>query len=790
MKYFRNLYILTLGALIAAIPVTTVIAQDVSVSLEEIIVTAQKREQNIQDIGLSVTALDAQALARGGINDISRLELLTPGMTYGFIGTDAKVAVRGANSNNTYKDNVSVAGAFIDGVYVTRAAQQRLGYFDLQRVEVLKGPQGTLYGRNTFAGAINIHTNRATTDSVQAGIDVSSARFNKQRVEAFYNAPVNDQFAIRFAGVVEKSDGWVKNEGSGADSGAADSSSYRISALWNASDDVVVNMSHTGIKEGGTSLGVWSAEPLCVPWNVTYNMSDPYGTGIECNAPGRGNLGIDQSSIHTPWTVNRPKQTERDINSDSTTVQVDWDLGGMAVKSITSYTQFISTYTSMGVGSTYYWSEDNDSITQELTLSSNGDDALQWTAGVYYSDDEVYMGYSQFATGSTLPYSLTRTDAVGNVITVPHNTARIDIFGGTSFSDWNSFTTITSENSGLFGQAEWSVSDTLRLIAGVRFNEEEKVISMSRGTSGLSLADSPFNYDLTFHPSKLTFLDPPVIAATKKFDKTTFRVGFERDLDDNSMVYANSSSGFLSGGVNSNGSHYGQQESLAYEIGYKSRWLDDTLQLNAAMYRNEYTALTAQKLVDLDGDGDPESTITQNGGDMTAQGLEVDLTWLQSEKLTITANASFMDNEYGEFGVANPFLLNRGIRASDVNNGFIDLAGTVPGWSPDVTVGFTAAYVIDMGSNGQLTPYLQTYYSSGYNTDDVSVYSTQYQGSYQKTDLRLIWDAPGDKWSISAFIENIEDEAVLARTNTGGKAHVEGSFIYPRNFGVKASYRL
>jgi len=135
-------------------------------------------------------------------------------------------------------------------------------------------------------------------------------------------------------------------------------------------------------------------------------------------------------------------------------------------------------------------------------------------------------------------------------------------------------------------------------------------------------------------------------------------------------------------------------------------------------------------------------------------------------------------------------LLNNGVRASDVNNGFIDLSGTVPGWSPDVTVGFTAAYVIDMGSNGQLTPYLQTYYSSGYNTDDVSNYSTQYQGSYQKTDLRLIWDAPGEQWSISAFIENIENEAVLARTNTGGKAHVTGSYIYPRNFGVKASFRF
>ena len=126
--------------------------------LDSIYVYAQKREQDLQDVSISVTAIDEAGMARGGIESLDRIELLTPGMSYGFIGTDAKIAIRGANSNNTFADNQSVAGFFVDGVFRPRAAQQVQQFFDVERIEVLKGPQGTLYGRNTFAGAVNLYT--------------------------------------------------------------------------------------------------------------------------------------------------------------------------------------------------------------------------------------------------------------------------------------------------------------------------------------------------------------------------------------------------------------------------------------------------------------------------------------------------------------------------------------------------------------------------------------------------------------------------------------------------------
>ena len=124
--------------------------------IEDIIVTAQRRAENIQDVSLAIQAITAEGLARSGVTDVTRLELISPGVTFARYGTDAKISLRGANSNNTFLDSSPSVGVFIDGVYRPRAAQQTRAFFDVERVEILKGPQGTLYGRNTLAGAVNL----------------------------------------------------------------------------------------------------------------------------------------------------------------------------------------------------------------------------------------------------------------------------------------------------------------------------------------------------------------------------------------------------------------------------------------------------------------------------------------------------------------------------------------------------------------------------------------------------------------------------------------------------------
>ena len=770
--------------------------------LEEIIVTAQKREQNLQDVGISVTALDQSAIENAGILDISRLEFVTPGVTYGHIGTDSKIAIRGANSNNTYRDNSSVAGAFIDGVYQTRAAQQRLGYFDVERMEILKGPQGTLYGRNTFAGAVNMYTKRPSTEALDIGVDVTVSSFGKKRSEMFVNAPISDTLALRLAGVTASSDGHIKNIGMGKDMGAIDQQGARLSAYWSPSDDVEVIARYTTLSDGGTSEGVFAAEGLCVPVNSS-GVTDMLGAEIDCTNPKEGSLGID-AAFDRPFVVNYAWDSFRDVSSDNMTVDVTWDRGSVAIRSITSFTDFESAYTKGSMngrpGAQGYFDELTESFTQEIQLTSTNNETLEWTLGGYYSDDAIVVGTGDFDTFTYADHTIIGFDDAGNEIKTYHPTELIDVYGGGDFDDESKYQHIDTITEGLFGQASWSVKDDVRLIAGIRSNKETKRSEIHKGNSLFDKADVPYGYGLVGRPLDV-FVYPAEADCTTKvtYDKTTWRAGVEWDIDDDKMFYGNSSNGFLSGGLNSNCSDFDQQDSEAIEIGFKTRWADNKVQLNGAIYRNDYTNLTAQELIFVPGEQGASgswSTITLNGGDITVTGAEVELIWIASDALTITANASVMDAEFGKFGVKNPFQLYDGVKAkSTVDedglnlNGFVALDGTTPGWSPDTTIGLTASYDHDMGSNGMLTTYLQFYYSDSYNTDDVSLYSTQVQESYTKTDLRLTWTSADEHFSVSGFVENIEDEVVLSRTNTGSDDLVQGSYAFPRNVGVKLSYR-
>lgn len=178
----------TTAAIALSATAATAIAQDDSEIAESqkklgvITVTAEKRSESTQDVGQSIQAFDEAGLERAGVDDVSRLDQIVSGVNFAFVGNDAKFNVRGANSTNTFGDVSSIVGTFVDGVYQPRASMQSRGFFDVQRLEFLKGPQGTLYGRNTFAGALNLYTNAPDLSGFGAGIDASYERFNTNQL--------------------------------------------------------------------------------------------------------------------------------------------------------------------------------------------------------------------------------------------------------------------------------------------------------------------------------------------------------------------------------------------------------------------------------------------------------------------------------------------------------------------------------------------------------------------------------------------------------------------------------
>ena len=751
--------------------------------LEEIVVTAQKREQNLQDLGLSITALNAKALAEAGIRDVSRISLVVPGMHYAFYGADTKIAIRGAHSNNTYGDNQSIAGFYIDGVYRPRPAQQSQGYFDVERVEVLKGPQGTLYGRNTFAGAINLYTNKPDTEENNGWLEIGFGDYSTSRIEGFYNFAVNDDFALRFAVQTQDSDGYIANSGAGEDIGSDEQRNFRVSALWTPGDTAEILLRYTSIDLAGNLPGIFAAEGICRPTNAS-GATDAFGTIADCS---------QNPSYGTPYTVSFDHTPERDYTEENLTLDISWEMSdSWDARIITSYTDFVdelsgdADYTD-DPGYAYWFDEVVESTTFEFNATYAGDGAVTATLGLYWSEDEYGFGYSEDPNGT---YSY--VDSVGGVF-----------YGEGLANFYADFQEIKITTQSVFAQFEFAVSDSVRLIAGVRSNDESKdtksFISYSyfggAGTGQFDAAGNPlpginpsFPHEAMpgFRARDILVYDlRPTTELDQSFDDVTWRVGIDWDVNDDVMLYASAATGYLSGGVNGDGTKFDQQDNLAYEVGLKSRWAEDTVQFNMAIYSNEGTNLTTQlgEIV-----GGVFITTTVNAGEVETTGAEVELVWLPNDLWTVSAGLSIMDSEHTKFGINNGWAEADGV-VLDPN--FLSLNGTTPPWAPDLTLNLGFSYDIHLGNGGLLTPFLQVYYSDEYNTDDLVTYFTQVQDSYTKTDFRLFWTSETGKFGAEAYVENIEDEAVLARTNIDGLfARSESTYLFPRNYGVRFSVKF
>lgn len=784
--------------------------------LEEVVVTAEKREESLQDVSISVTAFNEETMALGGIDDVSRLELLVPGVNFAFAGNDAKFNVRGANSTNTFGDNSSIVGAFVDGVYKARASQQTRAFFDIGSVEFLRGPQGTLYGRNTFAGALNVYSNTPDTEEFSGGFSISPQRFDRIRGEGFINMPLSDTAAVRVAAFYDKSDGYIKND-AGPDIGAQDDKGFRISAAFEPTENLDLIARYTHVREDGNEAGLFGYTFLCR--NETPDgLTDPFGSVRNCSNPVRGSGSRGPASNGPggdPWRISQDYIRPVDLKDDSISLDVNWYGENIRVKSITAYSDFTNDINfdfdfSPTPNSNGGYLEESEGWSQEIQISSESDGPLQWTVGAYYSDLEDYNSFYIYQ-------QTVRDDSTRPTVTTPQGDFVI-LEGTDIVSDatvlggfFANSVQIDTEYWGVFGQAEFSVNDQLRLIGGIRYNDEEKSASCGgsnftgdqngdgvvdrvvnvlpgvAGSSPLTLPDSAidvFSYNCNASDAITSANTIQDSTSFGEFDNVTWRAGIEYDMNDDVMFYVNASTGYLSGSASTTTTTE-EQESQVIELGFRSRLLDNTLQLNGAFHYTEYDNLLTQRQRT-----DPTTgivlTFSDNGGDIEAWGIELDAIWLPTNELTISGTLAYLDSEFGTFGQSNPYQLYNG-----VVQGFVDQSGERTPWSPELTIGASVAYRYEMGNGGSITPYLQFYYSDGYNTSNLLATDPSHdQDSFTKTDFRLIWDSPDQKYSVEAFIENIEDSDVLARGNNNGDDVVQTSYLYPQNYGVKFKARF
>ena len=765
-----------------ATPTTTREPTASTEGISDIVVTAQKRAENVQDVPLSIQAFTGADLAARGVTDVSRLEVITPGLTFSTYGNDAKIALRGANANNTYQDASPVVGMFVDGVYQPRASQQTASFYDVSRVEVLKGPQGTLYGRNTLAGAINVYTNAPNLDRESFGLTSSYGNYRDFRNEGYLNIPLTDNFGVRLAALEERSDGDIKND-AGPNLNIIDTLAFRGSALWNVSSAVNAVLRVSDTHQGGTSA-INATTGLCRHVDAN-GLTDPLGPDLDCQNPRRGSGGTPPFSAFGKLNVSRDFVPREKYNDFNTTLDVNADLGFTNLRSVTSFTNYRSL---LGQDSDYsanpyfreWFEEDSKSYSEELTLHNAASSRLEYTVGGYFERDEEFFADSQ----------LFQTADVNNTTTRPlvssTNGVLLPVLNGTPLASLQTninrsvgtYQYININDYGGFGQLTLHVNNRLRVTGGIRYSSEAK--EAYNGTSKYTGSLTPAVIPTT--PVDFTFTKPAAPTVQKTFNGFTYHAGLEYDVAPRVLAYFSYGTGFLSGALNSDNSSTGEQKSASYEVGLKSRFLNNKIQLNAALFRVNYSNLSTSVLL-------PSGfTITANGGDINVNGAELAVDIVPVRPLTISAGVAYQDSHYGSYGIANRQQVVNG--AVPPNN-FVDESGLGTPLSPAWTGNLTVRYRQDLQSAGFLTPQVHLFYSDKYSACGATVFDLAcQQPAYTQTDFTLTYGSASGRYEIEGFVQNIENAQPNVRTQTGTDGIEQATFGRPRTYGVRLRLKL
>ncbi len=773
----------SMKALLAGTSLLPILAVPAYAQIDEIIVTAEKRAESSQDVSISMTALSSEDIELAGIQDITRLEHVVPGLRVGSSGGEVRPALRGARTNEVGVAGTGIAeqvvGIFQDGIYVPTTTAGLGAYADVARIEVLRGPQGTLYGRNTFAGTINVITNEPNFDGFSGRAKVTMGDYSRLGGEAVLNVPISDNLAARFVAVSDRHDGYVRNltvPGTSDDLKEKNQQFFRSTVKYeNDSFDAMLRYEYS--NKDANSDAIWGYQQIAgyqiVPDTANPGMFLPNAVVTPGHIYSPGGIAQNQPDPG-PYEVYRNAVSWDEQETNSITLRLGTSLGGFAdAKWTTNYSKlsgsqfYDNDYSPGGFDHTggFGRQDDHKTWSTELQLTSAGDGPLSWVAGAYYFDQEADWEW------------LWRTDRNldGDPATTDPDTILVPSWGNPNHDPH------TVKSFAVFGQATFDVAENIRLIGGLRYNDDSK----------------------TFTGSIPDWSDDAVL----------WKVAGEFDVSDNAMLYANAATGYRTGGANdgrvvSRGAQplYDNETVTSYEVGYKSTLMDNRMVFNAAAYMNKYDDVKAQLFAVACSDitqtdvltCDPRQTFEyyQNGGDSTTTGVELELQYAPNDRFRINGSLAWMDAEFDDGYTVGTDLIRpllglgnfEGRQNINDPNGTFDFSGWAPAMSPDFSLSLNASYDFDF-AGGTLTPYLQTSWVDDYYTFDVNIPETL-QNSHTKTDLRLTWRGKNGVM-VEGFILNVEDEAVLARTvvhsqilNGNPINSVQANWSPPRTMGV------
>lgn len=727
------------SALALLIGATDVRAQDGATQVEELTVTARRQAENLQDVPAAVSAFGAKSLYEDQVETVGDLQSHVPNLSL-HVGdaSNAVVYIRGVGQIDSISFNDPGVGVYLDDVYMGRVQGSFLDVIDPQQIEVLRGPQGTLYGRNTIGGALKF-TSARPTDAVEGYLDATLGNYDSRSFKAVLGGPISSDVLLgKVAFAASRRDGYAKNVLTGKDDGDKDTIAGRVSLLFQPTSDFSAYLTLDASKN--------SPDASRTPHRETPIYS--------VNTGGLRPVIADPDRVEATYN-----DLER-LKTRGAALTLEHDRGPFTFKSITAYRE-MEYRTHLDLDSSpdgsfgIYDFEDQDQTSQELQVLYKGE-RLSAVAGLFYfkENDETFSGLVGPDFFVILPGPI--------YFPFPANTAGLRKAENTS--------------AAAYAQLDYKLTDRASVTVGARYTYEEKWTDNRGEYFDPAVAPSAEDMERLFG----TGAGYNVTGFEAKEDWSSFtpKAAFNYQVSDDVLTYFSVAKGFKSGGFNGRNSVSAQsfdpETMWSYEAGLKTELADRRVRLNLAAFYQDYKNLQLSRFA-----ADPQTgdfvAVFDNAGRANMYGLETELTAVVTPRFRIEANGAYLHSEYDEY-------IDGGVDISDQRH-----LVNAPKWSGRLS----ASYEVDLGEAGELTfNGGVSYRSKTYLT--VSSSEVLAQEGYALLDASVVWSQPGGPWSVILSGRNLTDERYREHgfDLTDSPGVQLGYYGAPRTYSVNVRYRF
>ncbi|MGV3593450.1 MAG: TonB-dependent receptor [Gammaproteobacteria bacterium] len=818
--------------------------------VEEIFVTAQKREQSLQDVPIAVSAVTGDALQAQNLGEVEALSMQLPNIHISESGIGDKLFIRGIGSGINAGFEQSV-GTFVDGVYYGRSLQTRSQFLDIERVEVLRGPQSTFFGNNAIAGALNITTRRPDREFSGYVNTFYEFEHDERHVEAAIGGALTDTLSARIAGLSSGLDGWVTNLNTGQPAGEERNRALRASFLFTPNDtfDALLKVEGGSFDVRGRNVQTLDCPPAtgaagtcavtATPVHAAFgpafaaplfpNFDDRFDTNTQYNGPvprsftaAVDSLGAAEARLPIPQPAAVLSARDvGDLQNTNTTLTLNWQLAAHMLTAVSGFSRYEfdfrqpTDFVPLPLAGAEQL-EEFDQFSQEVRLVSDTSDTLDYMLGAYWQTNELdvrediylYLPPPYFQPAATFFTDACRAPARQNDPTcrLPATIAGVDSLHAQEEDSWAGFGSLT-----------WHIGDALRVTFGARYTHVEKSLDRRQAIEdrapGVTVPCIPQVAAAlactTGAPLLITAANPPrgrafgwkqgALALERNVSEFTPSLNLQWDMNDDAMLYASYTEGFKAGGFDQRNLFLSavtgqfEPESVdAAEFGLKSRLLDDALMLNVALFRSDYDDLQVST---FDG---VVNFLVNNAGSAHTQGIETDMRWALGDSLVFSAAVAVLDAQWEDYRDAQCTALELALAPNascfvSPGTGLLvqDLSGAdmlmAPDWSGNVGV----EHYWTLGGGLELQTQLLVYFEDdkflATDNDPATL-----QERFAKVNLRVALVGNGG-WELAFVGRNLTNELTSPHIEDLPLRSTNSFFALtdrPRTYAVQGQYRF